>query len=159
MIIKDRKKLQAHIEQLKKQGKKIVFTNGCFDILHKGHVVYLTEAKKLGDVLVVGINSDDSVTKLKGYERPLVSLDSRMCVLDSLKMVDIVTPFSEDKPMVLIKIVRPDVHVKGGDYKADDLPEAETVRSVGGLIKIIPFVGAFSVTSIVEKIRKNTQRH
>ncbi len=153
MIISDREELSKKLQKLRKEGKKIVFTNGCFDILHKGHVIYLSQAKKLGDVLVVGINSDQSVKKLKGESRPIISLESRMIVLDSLKVVDFVVPFSEDLPIELLKVVHPDVHVKGGDYKATQLPEYQTVKELGGNVKIIPFVGGFSVTSIIEKIQ------
>lgn len=153
MIITDREKLTQEIEKLRKKGKKIVFTNGCFDILHKGHVTYLAEAKKLGDILVVGLNSDESVKKLKGTTRPIMPLESRLAVMDSLKMVDIVVPFSELRPIELIKIIKPDVHVKGGDYVADDLPEAEAVKSYGGKIAIIPLVEGFSVTAIVARIK------
>jgi rfaE bifunctional protein nucleotidyltransferase chain/domain len=155
MIITDRKELSKKIASLKKQGKKIVFTNGCFDILHKGHITYLQKARSLGDILVVGLNDDGSVKKLKGPSRPVMPLESRMAVLDSLKSVDIVVPFSEERPMDLIKAVAPDIHVKGGDYKAETLPEYDTVRSLGGVVKIIPFVDGYSVSSIIERIKRS----
>jgi len=157
MIIEDRKKLAEEIDKLRAKGKRIVFTNGCFDILHKGHVVYLNKAKNFGDVLVVGINNDDSVREFKGSQRPVMPLESRICILDALKPVDIVVPFGERLPNELIKIIRPHIHVKGGDYRPEDLPEYELVTSLGGEVKIVPFVKGFSVTSIVERIRRNTE--
>ena len=128
----------------------IVFTNGCFDIIHRGHVEYLNKAKKLGDILIVGINSDESIKKIKGNKRPIIPLYSRAYVLDNLKAVDFVVPFDEETPIELIKIIKPDVHVKGGDYKEEDLPEAEIVKSYGGEIKIIPLIEGFSTTKIIE---------
>ena len=153
MIIRNRKKLQEIVEQLRKNGQTIVFTNGCFDLLHKGHVIYLEEAKKFGDVLIVGINTDESIKSLKGSERPIMHLESRARVLDSLKSVDIVVPFSEVLPNNIIEIVKPNVHIKGGDYRVDDLPEAKLVKSFGGIVKIVSLVPGFSVTSIIERIK------
>jgi len=140
------------LERVRTAKKRIVFTNGCFDILHKGHVSYLSEAKKLGDVLVIGLNTDESVRRLKGPTRPVLPFESRAAVLDSLRMVDFVVPFGEATPIELLKLVRPDVHVKGGDYHAEELPEYETVRSCGGRVAIIPLLPGFSVTSILERI-------
>ncbi len=154
MIIKDRGLLRKIVEELKKQGSKVVFTNGCFDIIHKGHVNYLKEAKKLGDVLIVGVNTDESIKRIKGEKRPIIPLESRMEVLDSLKPVDFVIPFHEDTPEELIKVIKPDVHVKGGDYKEEDLPEAKIVRSYGGEVKIIPTIGGYSTTKIIEWVLK-----
>jgi rfaE bifunctional protein nucleotidyltransferase chain/domain len=153
MIINDRDLLSDEIAKLRKERKRIVFTNGCFDLLHKGHVDYLNEARKLGDVLVVGLNTDESVRKLKGPQRPIMPLESRAAVLDALKPVSIVVPFGESTPVDLIRIVKPDVHVKGGDYKADSLPEYEAVLAGGGHVKIIPLTSGFSVTAILERIR------
>jgi rfaE bifunctional protein nucleotidyltransferase chain/domain len=150
MIIEDRELLKSIVEELKRQNLKIVFTNGCFDIIHRGHVEYLNKAKKLGDVLIVGINSDSSIKKIKGNKRPIVPLYSRAYVLDNLKAVDFVVPFDEETPIELIKIIKPDVHVKGGDYREEDLPEAEIVKSYGGKIKIIPLIEGFSTTKIIE---------
>lgn len=157
MIIEDRKKLAEEIDKLKAKGKRIVFTNGCFDLLHKGHVVYLDQAKNFGDVLVVGINNDDSVREFKGPQRPIMPLESRTCVINALKSVDIVVPFGERLPNELIKIIRPHIHVKGGDYRPQDLPEYELVTSFGGEVKIVPLVEGFSVTSIIERILKNSK--
>ncbi len=152
MIIEDRKLLKSIVRELKSQNLKIVFTNGCFDILHRGHVEYLNKAKKLGDVLIVGINSDESVKKIKGDKRPIIPLYSRAYVLDNLKAVDFVVPFDEETPIELIKIIKPDVHVKGGDYKEEDLPEAEIVKGYGGEIKIIPLIEGYSTTKIINWI-------
>jgi len=152
MIIEDRKLLENIIKELKSQNLKIVFTNGCFDIIHRGHVEYLNKAKKLGDILIVGINSDESIKKIKGDKRPIVPLYSRAYVLDNLKAVDFVVPFDEETPINLIKIIKPDVHVKGGDYREEDLPEAEIVKSYGGEIKIIPLIEGFSTTKIIDWI-------
>ena len=149
MIIEDRGLLKKIVEELKNQNLKIVFTNGCFDIVHRGHVEYLNKAKKLGDVLIVGINSDKSIKKIKGDKRPIIPLHSRAYVLDNLKAVDFVVPFDEETPIELIKIIKPDVHVKGGDYKEEDLPEAEVVKSYGGKIEIIPLIEGFSTTKII----------
>ncbi|ACV24353.1 D-glycero-beta-D-manno-heptose 1-phosphate adenylyltransferase [Methanocaldococcus fervens] len=152
MIIGDRKLLKSIVRELKSQNLKIVFTNGCFDILHRGHIEYLNKAKKLGDVLIVGINSDESVKKIKGDKRPIIPLYSRAYVLDNLKAVDFVVPFDEETPIELIKIIKPDVHVKGGDYKEEDLPEAEIVKGYGGEIKIIPLIEGYSTTKIIKWI-------
>ncbi|AIJ04941.1 rfaE bifunctional protein [Methanocaldococcus bathoardescens] len=150
MIIEDRGLLEDIVRELKSQNLKIVFTNGCFDIIHRGHVEYLNKAKKLGDILIVGINSDKSIKKIKGDKRPIIPLYSRAYVLDNLKAVDFVVPFDEETPIELIKIIKPDVHVKGGDYREEDLPEAEIVKSYGGEIKIIPLIEGFSTTKIIE---------
>ncbi|MFC1496774.1 D-glycero-beta-D-manno-heptose-7-phosphate kinase [Candidatus Margulisiibacteriota bacterium] len=152
--IKARSEITKIIKRLKIQGKKIVFTNGCFDILHLGHVRYLREAKKLGDALIVGLNSDSSVRKLKGNKRPLVTEMERAEVVASLECVDYISIFSELRPDNLIRIVKPNIHVKGGDYKFTDLPEAALIRSLGGKIVIIPPVKGRSTTNIVDKIRK-----
>jgi 3-deoxy-manno-octulosonate cytidylyltransferase (CMP-KDO synthetase) len=132
-------------------GKKIVFTNGCFDLLHVGHVDLLERAKTLGDVLIVGLNSDESVRRLKGDSRPINNLQARAKVLLALQSVDAVVIFEEDTPIEILEIVRPDIHVKGGDYVADDLPEAETVRQHGGEIVILPLVDGFSSTGLLAK--------
>ncbi len=138
MITTDRKLLKGIVNELKAQNLKIVFTNGCFDILHKGHVEYLARAKKFGDILMVGINSDESIKKIKGAKRPIIPLESRIYVLNNLKPVDFVIPFDEETPINLIKIIKPDIHVKGGDYKEEDLPEAKIIKEYGGKVKILP---------------------
>jgi D-beta-D-heptose 7-phosphate kinase/D-beta-D-heptose 1-phosphate adenosyltransferase len=147
--ILSRKDLKKELEGLKEQGKRIVFTNGCFDILHVGHVRYLREAKALGDVLVVGINSDDSVGMLKPG-RPVNPQDQRAEVLASLVMVDYVTVFDKETPYDLINLLKPDVLVKGGDWKKEDIVGADLVPEVHSL----PFTSGMSTTNIINKIRK-----
>ena len=153
MIIRDRNLLKKLSEEVKKNGLKIVFTNGCFDILHIGHVKYLNEAKKLGDVLIVGVNSDESVKRLKGPDRPINNLEHRMYILDNLKCVDFVVPFWEDDPRELIKIIKPDFHVKGSDYKNKFIIERETVEKQGGKVVLIDIVEDISTTKIIEKVK------
>lgn len=134
--------------------KKIVFTNGCFDILHVGHVTYLAQAKALGDVLVIGLNSDDSVRRLKGPDRPVNAQDARALVLAALESVDYVVFFSEDTPYNIITHVKPDILVKGGDYKIDDIVGGDFVRARGGKVLTIPFVEGFSTSNILEQIKE-----
>lgn len=154
-----RSELVKVIEEAKAEGKAIVFTNGCFDILHIGHVRYLQDARSHGDMLVVGVNSDDSVRKLKGPDRPVVPEFERVEILAALECVDYVTLFAEDTPVELIRAIKPNVHVKGGDYKPEDLPEADAVRSVGGRIQIVTFTSTEtqgrSTTSLIGKIVKS----
>jgi len=150
--IKLRNEIAAIAKNLKNEGAKIVFTNGCFDILHLGHVRYLREAKKMGDILIVGLNNDNSVTALKGPGRPYVSEMERAEILASLECVDFVTIFHELRPDNLIKFIKPDVHVKGGDYKISELPERKTVEALGGKVVVIPPIKGRSTTGIVEKI-------
>ena len=133
--------------------QKIVFTNGCFDVLHFGHVHYLLEAKKLGDILVVGLNSDDSVQRLKGPARPINGEKERAFVLASLACVDYITLFEEDTPENLIKVVQPNVLVKGGDYTIDQIVGAEFVMQNGGTVTTIPFVEGYSSTQIIEQLK------
>ena len=142
------------LETAKKDGKKVVFTNGCFDILHRGHVTYLNEAKRQGDILVVGVNSDASVKKLKGESRPINSEYDRAFVLDGLKAVDYTVIFGEDTPEDLIACLKPSVHVKGGDYKKEDLPETKIVESYGGKVVILNFIEGKSTTNIINKINE-----
>lgn len=133
---------------------KIVFTNGCFDILHKGHIDYLSKASDLGDVLIIGLNSDNSVKRLKGEERPLQDQDSRALLLASLVFVDAVVSFSEDTPYNLIKKVQPDILVKGGDYKPEEIVGYDIVKERNGKVVTIDFLEGFSTSIIAEKIRK-----
>ncbi len=140
------------IQKLRKEGKKIVFTNGCFDIIHAGHVDYLDKAKKLGDVLVVGINTDESVRKIKGENRPIVPLEMRVKVLSSLKPVDFVLPFSEETPLELIKRVKPHILVKGGDWRVESIVGKDFVESYGGKVLTIPFDYNISTSRIIETI-------
>lgn len=144
--------LATMVSDLKKQGKTIVFTNGCFDILHLGHIRYLEEAKKLGDYLIVGINSDASVRTLKGKNRPVVPEEERAEILGALRCVDYVIIFSEGNPENVILQIHPDVHAKGGDYTIDRIPEAHLVESLGGKTIILQNVKGKSTTNIVQKI-------
>lgn len=134
---------------LRQNGAKVVFSNGCFDILHLGHVRYLSAAKALGDFLVVGVNSDASVRKLKGAGRPVNSEDARAEVLAALGVVDAVVVFGEDTPVEILGRVKPDVHVKGGDYVAEDLPEFGVVTQNGGRVEILGFVEGYSTTGVL----------
>lgn len=150
----DRKKLAKKIENLKEKGKKVVFTNGVFDIMHVGHLTYLKEAKSLGDILVVGVNSDASVKINKGDKRPINSEQYRAKMLLALKFVNYVTIFDEKTPENLLDMIKPNVHVKGGDYKKEDLPETKIVEKNGGEVKILSFVDNISTTEIINKIIK-----
>lgn len=143
------------IEKFKKdhQKKKIVFTNGCFDILHAGHVAYLKEASDLGDLLVLGLNSDSSVRKLKGESRPINNELDRKFVMEALRSVSFVEIFSQDTPCELIAWLRPDIYVKGGDYDITKIPEYKIVKSYGGELKSLNFVEGKSSTNIISKIR------
>lgn len=148
-----RDNLSAFAAALRAHGQRIVFTNGCFDILHVGHVRYLGAARALGDCLVVGLNSDASVRRLKGPERPLNEEADRAEVLDALRAVDYVTIFDEPTAAELIEIIRPDVYVKGGDYTIATLPEAEIVRGYGGRVEFVDLVPERSTTRVIEKLR------
>jgi D-glycero-beta-D-manno-heptose 1-phosphate adenylyltransferase len=139
-------------ERLRHEGKKIVFTNGCFDIIHRGHVEYLAKAKALGDVLLVGVNSDVSVRRLKGPQRPIVSQDDRAFVLSALHVVDYVCVFDEDTPYNLIKAVVPDVLVKGSDWTIDAIVGKDIVEAAGGKVQTIDYVPNRSTTNIIQKI-------
>lgn len=148
----------SQCEFYREQGKRIVFTNGCFDILHRGHISYLKQAKEHGDILIVGVNSDDSITRLKGPERPINSLADRMEVLAALDAVDHVVAFSDNTPVTLIQKIKPDVFVKGGDYTKASLPETEIVESLGGTVELLPYIAEKSTTNIIRKI-KSTELH
>ena len=140
------------VNGLKAQNKKIVFTNGVFDIIHRGHVEYLIEAKNLGDILIVGLNSDSSVKMIKGDKRPIVAEENRAFVLANLKPVDYVVIFSEDTPYNTIKRIVPDILVKGADWDEDKIVGSDIVKQSGGVIKRITFVENNSSTNIIEKI-------
>jgi D-beta-D-heptose 7-phosphate kinase/D-beta-D-heptose 1-phosphate adenosyltransferase len=148
-----RARLAVELAEHRRLGRRIVFTNGCFDILHRGHVTYLRRARELGDVLVVGVNSDASIRRLKGPTRPINTLEDRLAVLAALRFVDHLVPFDEDTPHELIRVVRPDVFVKGGDYTRDRLPEAALVEELGGVVRILPLVEDRSTTSLIDRIR------
>lgn len=145
--------LLRELEHRRLDGQRVVFTNGCFDVLHRGHTSYLRQAKRLGDVLVVAINGDDSVRRLKGPDRPINGAVDRANVLAALECVDYVTVFDEDTPRELIARLRPDVYVKGGDYTPEMLAETETVRSVGGEVVIVDYVPEYSTSAVVHRIR------
>lgn len=147
---------RENLELWKKNNLKIVFTNGCFDILHRGHIEYLTKAKSFGDVLIIGLNSDDSVKKIKGAPRPFVTEDDRGYILTALKPVDAVVIFDEPTPYSLINKIIPDILVKGGDYNINEIVGKDIVEKNGGKVKIVKFVEGKSSSSLVEKI-KNTQ--
>jgi rfaE bifunctional protein nucleotidyltransferase chain/domain len=134
-------------------GRKIVFTNGCFDILHHGHLDYLAKAADQGNILVVGVNTDASVKALKGEQRPLTNENDRLFQLASLMVIDAVCLFDEETPLSLIEAVQPDVLVKGGDYTVDRIVGADFVQQQGGSVAVIPFVDGYSTTGIIEKIR------
>ncbi len=144
------------IQKRKEENKRIVFTNGCFDILHVGHLRYLIEAKSKGDILVVGLNSDDSVRRLKGEKKPYVPQEERAEMLLGLKPVDYVVYFDEDTPIKLIESLKPDVHVKGGDYSKETLIETKVVERNGGKVEIVSLIEGKSTTNIIaEVLRKN----
>jgi D-beta-D-heptose 7-phosphate kinase/D-beta-D-heptose 1-phosphate adenosyltransferase len=150
--IMPKEKLKAELNRLKHHGKIIVFTNGCFDILHAGHVRYLNEAKRCGDVLVVGLNSDRSVRSIKGDTRPVVTQDDRAYVLAALESVDYVTLFDEETPLRLIEYLEPHMLVKGGDWTEETVVGGEAVRQRGGSVKILPLMTGRSTTALIEKI-------
>jgi rfaE bifunctional protein nucleotidyltransferase chain/domain len=146
------------IEELKSKGKKIVFTNGCFDILHRGHAEYLEQAKSLGDFLVVAVNSDSSVKRLKGKDRPVNNEKDRAFMLDKLRAVDIVTIFTEDTPYNVISEVKPDVLVKGGDWKEDEIVGSDIVKRLGGKVISLKFVDNYSTTTIIDRMSNVKQQ-
>ena len=148
------KNIKAESSRLKAESKKIIFTNGCFDIIHAGHISYLKEAKALGDILIVGLNSDESVRRLKGKDRPIVSERDRAYVLANLKPVDYVVLFDEDTPYELIKEIKPDVLVKGADYEGKNIAGSDIVEAGGGKTVLINFVKGKSTSEIIKKIKK-----
>ena len=148
MVLRDLRELSSLVKELRNEGKKIVFTNGCFDIIHAGHVDYLEEAKSFGDFLIVGMNSDGSVRRIKGEKRPIVSEDFRARVLEGLKAVDCVFIFDDETPLKVIETVKPDVLVKGADWPLEKI----VGREFAGEVKRIPFRFDISTTKIVERI-------
>jgi len=146
------------IEDARSQGERIVMTNGCFDIIHAGHVGYLEQAKARGDRLVVAVNSDDSVSRLKGPSRPINPAERRMAVLAAIESVDWVTPFSEDTPERLINLFKPDILVKGGDYQLEEIVGWETVQNYGGTVEVLEFLDNCSTTAIVKKIKATVRK-
>ena len=151
--ILDPKSLGKILLQERQTGKRVVLTNGCFDILHRGHIEHLSEASDLGDIFVIGLNSDTSVKKLKGESRPAVDEESRGLTLAAFEFVDFVVVFSDDTPVGLMKDLHPDVWVKGGDYRnVEEMPEYKMMMKIGGEVKILPFLEGFSTTDIYNKI-------
>ena len=143
------------INRIKAERKKIVFTNGCFDLLHVGHVRYLAQAKKLGDFLIIGLNSDSSVKELKGEDRPINSFEDRATLLSAIESVDLVIMFEEQTPENLIKDIVPDILVKGGDYNIEDIVGYQTVIQNGGQVKTLSFYDGYSSTNYINKIKKH----
>lgn len=146
---------QAQVKTWQAAGLKVVFTNGCFDLIHLGHVDYLEKARLLGHKLVIGLNSDDSVSRFKGPERPLQDQNSRARVLAAMQFVDLVVLFNEDTPLALISALIPDILVKGSDYLTENIVGADVVKKAGGVVKTIDFVPGYSTSRIVEKIKKS----
>jgi len=157
-VIHDAFYLAARVTAYRRNGKKIVFTNGCFDILHRGHISYLNLAKREGDILIVGLNSDKSVRSLKGSNRPVNSIDDRSQILAALSSVDHIVPFDAKTPIDLIRIIKPDVFVKGGDYTRETLPEADLVEELGGTVRILPYLEDRSTTGMIERINRIYER-
>jgi D-beta-D-heptose 7-phosphate kinase/D-beta-D-heptose 1-phosphate adenosyltransferase len=154
--IVDRATAVAKVSEARRAGKRVVFTNGCFDLMHVGHVRYLAAARDAGDLLVVGINDDASVRRLKGPERPLVDEDARAEVLAALAAVDLVTKFGEDTPAEIIAALLPDVLVKGADWAPDKVVGRDTVEAHGGRVELVPVVEGFSTTALVERLRRGS---
>lgn len=142
------------VEGWKQHGEKVVFTNGCFDIIHKGHVYYLAQAHDLGSKLILGLNTDESIKRLKGPERPIKELESRALTVASFNFIDLVIPFAEDTPLNLISTLLPNVLVKGSDYSIENIVGAKEVLASGGEVKTIDFVDGFSTTNYFKKIKK-----
>lgn len=145
--------LTAKVKNWKAEGKKIVFTNGCFDLLHAGHIRYLSEAAGLGNILIIGLNGDDSVKRLKGAERPINNETTRSTLLAAMFFIDAVVLFNEDTPLELIKAVLPDVLVKGGDYEIENIVGAKETMANGGKVEVLTFLPGYSSTSTIEKIK------
>ena len=144
-------------EEIKRQGKKVVFTNGCFDILHSGHIYIFREAKKWGDVLIVAVNDDSSVKKIKGRFRPIFSLEERLEILESIEEIDYLVSFSEETPQKIIASLLPGVLVKGGDWKIEEVVGKNEVEKAGGKVVVIPYLKGYSSTEIIERIIHSTK--
>ncbi|MGD0566617.1 MAG: D-glycero-beta-D-manno-heptose 1-phosphate adenylyltransferase [Candidatus Goldiibacteriota bacterium] len=153
-IIGNRKNLVAAVKKLKRSGKKVVFTNGCYDLLHVGHVRFLKTAKKMGDVLLLALNSDSSVKRIKGPKRPVTGQNERAELMAALDCVDMVTFFEEDDPYAIIKDVIPDVLVKGGDWAIDRIIGADVVKAAGGKVRNIKYIKGKSTTNVIAKVLK-----
>lgn len=153
-IAEDYQSASSVVNHWQQQGFNVVFTNGCFDLLHKGHILYLEEAADQGDKLIVAINADDSVRKLKGKHRPIKDQDNRALIMAALAFVDLVVVFNEETPLELIEMVSPDVLVKGGDWKPEQIVGSDHVLSQGGSVLSLQFVEGYSTTALEEKIKK-----
>jgi len=153
--IKTREELKSEISKARRAGKRIVTTNGCFDILHVGHIRYLQQAKQLGDILIVAVNSDDSVGMLKGKNRPVMPENERAEMLAALECVDYVMIFPELDPIRFLNELRPDIHVKGGDYTLDQIVEREAVKSIGAELHLLPGAPGKSTSKLIERILKS----
>lgn len=153
--IKTRKEIKELRKQFKAEGKKVVFTNGCFDLIHSGHIDYLVKAKEMGDVLILALNSDESIKRIKGNKRPILLQDERAFIVSNLKPVDYVTFFEEDTPAEIISDLIPDVLVKGADWAIDKIVGREVVEANGGEVKTINFVNDQSTSKIIQKIINN----
>ena len=147
--------LKTQVEIWKKSGDKVVFTNGCFDIVHRGHIEVLARTADLGNKFIIGLNSDSSIQKLKGEDRPIIDEQSRAVLLAALSFVDAVVLFSEDTPLNLISTLVPDVLAKGGDYEIETIVGHEIIQQNGGEVILVPFVDGFSSTTIIDKIKKS----
>jgi rfaE bifunctional protein nucleotidyltransferase chain/domain len=147
--------LKIQSDKWKQDGDKIVFTNGCFDLVHRGHVEVLANTADLGDRLIIGLNSDVSIQKIKGKNRPIIDENSRAILLASLQFVDAIVLFSEDTPKQLIETILPNVLAKGGDYKVEEIAGHEVVLQNGGEVILVPFIDGFSTTNIVDKIKQD----
>ncbi len=157
--VQPRDQLQITTAEAKRSGKKVVFTNGCFDLLHVGHLHLLREAKKLGDILIVGLNSDKSVKQIKGAGRPIVPEGERAELIAALEMVDYVTIFDEPEPLNLIRELEPDVLAKGGDWPEDKIVGKDLVEGFGGRVAVIPFLNGHSTTDIIDEIIERMRKH
>ena len=146
--------LSAMSAQARKAGRVVVFTNGCFDLVHRGHIHLLRQAKALGDILIVGLNSDVSVKTIKGPDRPIMPEADRIELITALEMVDYVVVYSEPDPYHIIAAIKPNVLVKGGDWSADEIVGADVVEQNGGRVAVVPYLPEFSTTQIIERIRK-----
>ncbi len=158
-IVVSRAELVKIRQELRRAGKRVVFTNGCFDILHRGHVDYLTKAKALGDILIVGLNADDSVRQLKGQGRPIVGEEDRAVILAALAVVDFVSVFAEETPYELIRAVVPDILVKGADWRAEEIVGRDVVEAAGGSVHTIDYLPNRSTTGIIQKIAQMVLPH
>jgi D-beta-D-heptose 7-phosphate kinase/D-beta-D-heptose 1-phosphate adenosyltransferase len=150
--IKSHNELKNVVSRLKKQGRRIAFTNGCFDILHYGHVNYLERAKGLADILIVAVNSDSSIKRIKGKSRPIINLQNRIKIVAALESVDFVTSFNQNTPLGLIKLIKPHLLVKGGDWNKDEIVGRDVVESYGGDVIALPFIKGQSSSKIIKKL-------